>query len=177
VVGSRTLRGARGPDVIPRRLWEPLRSAIVRQSAPPPNQSSSLPFPSSEASSVVMSSMVARMPLTILCHTRDGGRGNRVRKVRPTHFNFFFTTFSTRSSVHGTDISRLQPTIQRESQWKKHQTGRETPLLGGQSASLTDRETAANSWAPQHHPVPHPSRPEASGPPGRIGQPAPITAR
>ena len=58
------------------------------------------------------------------------------------------------------------------------------PILGalslrheGQSASLTDRGTAANSWAPQHHPVPHPSRPEASGPPGRMGHPAPITAR
>jgi len=49
------------------------------------------------------------------------------------------------------------------------------PILGalslrleGQSASLTDGRTAANSWAPQHHPVPHPSRPEASGPPGRM---------
>jgi len=58
------------------------------------------------------------------------------------------------------------------------------PILGarslrleGQSASLTAGGTAANSWAPQHHPVPHPSRPEASGPPGRIGHPAPITAR
>jgi len=54
------------------------------------------------------------------------------------------------------------------------------PILGalflgleGQSASLTDGRTAANSWAPQDHQAPHPSRPEASGPPGRIGHPLP----
>jgi len=49
-----------------------------------------------------------------------------------------------------------------------HLLGALSRRLEGQSASLTAGGTAANSWAPQHHQMPHPSRPEASGPPGRM---------
>ena len=79
--------------------------------------------------------MVARMPLTILCQTRDGSRGNGVQNVRATHLTFVFSSFITRSSAHGMDSSRLATTAPTKVTAHKTLNGAgATPLLGGPSA-------------------------------------------
>jgi len=62
-------------------------------------------------------------------------KGSDVQNVRTTHFNFFFTTFFTRSSAHRIVSSRLATTARTKVTVKKTPTrAGATPLLGGQSA-------------------------------------------